>query len=251
MHPALKEQAHRPWPIPERPWTWRQSWENLLFAHWAVPIETIRPLVSDRLEIDTFEGRTYVGVVPFRMAGVTRRPFPPMPWLSAFPELNVRLYVKHGGKPGVFFLSLDAGNPVAVWAARTFFHLPYFWSRMSDIGDSTIGHKFLSERRIGPRSARFRATYRPVGEVFEPAPGSLEEFLVERYCLYTTRPDGRLMRGEVHHAPWPLQRAEAEIDCRELLASHGLKTGDEMPHLLFTRGVQVVLWSLQVADKAK
>lgn len=244
MHPALNEQAHRPWPIPATPWTWRQSWRDLLFAHWALPVEAIRPLVPTILDIDTFEGRTYVGVVPFRMEGVTRRPFPPMPWLSAFPELNVRLYVRHRDKPGVFFLSLDADNPVAVWAARTFFRLPYFWSKMQLTGDTAQGFHYVSQRRMGTQAAKFVAQYRPTGEPFTAPKGSLEAFLVERYCLYTVDRRGRLLRGEVHHAPWPLQHADATIDAGELLATHGLNVANAAPHLLFTPGVDVVLWGL-------
>lgn len=244
MHAALKQQSHRPWPIPETPWTWRQSWIDLLFAHWELPVETVRSLVPSSLEVDTFEGRTYVGVVPFRMAGVTRRPFPPMPWLSAFPELNVRLYVRHGDRPGVYFLSLDAGNPVAVWAARTFFRLPYFWSKMRMTGNPEAGFEFASRRHLGSAKAEFSASYRPTGQAFVPEAGTLEKFLVERYCLYTTDRRGGLLRGEVHHVPWAVHRAEAAVQVGPLLDSHGLKVSGE-PHLLYTRGVDVVLWGLK------
>ncbi len=116
MTPLL-QQAHRPWPIPKRRWIWRQSWCDLLFAHWPIEASQIRRLVPEPLQIDEFDGTSWIGIVPFRMEGVMRRPFPDMPWISAFPELNLRLYVHHQGKPGVWFLSLDATNPLAVWAA--------------------------------------------------------------------------------------------------------------------------------------
>src|SRR5262245_14397007 len=122
---------HRPWPIPREPFAMWMIWHDLLFAHWPIPIDTMRRAVPERLALDTFDGSAWVGVVPFRMSGVRPRFVPSMPWLSAFPELNVRTYVTAGGKPGVYFFSLEAANPVAVRAARTFFHLPYFDARMS------------------------------------------------------------------------------------------------------------------------
>src|SRR5690554_1769026 len=115
MHPALTQTDHRPWPLPAHRWTWRQTWCDLLFAHWPIDAKKLRPLVPEALTIQEYDGTSWIGVVPFRMEGVMLRPLPDLPWLSAFPELNVRLYVEYGGKPGVWFLSLDATNPLAVW----------------------------------------------------------------------------------------------------------------------------------------
>src|SRR4051794_15783952 len=129
MPPALRPLAPRPWPVPAARWTWRQSWYDLLFAHWPVPAADLRRLVPDGLRVQEFDGTSWVGVVPFRMAGVMRRSLPDLPWVSAFPELNLRLYVERDGKPGVWFLSLDAANALAVWAARRLFHLPYHRTR--------------------------------------------------------------------------------------------------------------------------
>jgi uncharacterized protein YqjF (DUF2071 family) len=124
MHPALSKVDHRPWPLPSGPWRMRQSWRDLLFAHWPVPAARLRALVPAPLEIDEHDGSSWVGVVPFRMAGVAPRPLPDLPYLSAFPELNLRLYVRLDGKAGVWFISLDAANRAAVWGARLLFHLP-------------------------------------------------------------------------------------------------------------------------------
>jgi uncharacterized protein YqjF (DUF2071 family) len=129
-HAAFEQTAHRPWPLPPGAWRWRQSWRDLLFAHWAVPVEAVRRLVPPGLEVDTFDGATWLGIVPFRMAGVMLRPLPDLPWISAFPELNVRVYVTRDGKPGVWFLSLDATRLPAVIAARALFHLPYYWAKI-------------------------------------------------------------------------------------------------------------------------
>src|SRR5436309_10836117 len=145
-------------------------------------------------------------MTPFRVGALRLRGTLPLPRASSFLQLNVRTYVTAGGKPGIWFFSLDASSRLAVEAARRTYKLPYFHARMSaepqgewiEYESARVGHVF---------SAR----YRPSGEVFDAAPGSLEEFLAERYCLYTVDERGRLYRAEIHHAPWPLQPAEAAI----------------------------------------
>jgi uncharacterized protein YqjF (DUF2071 family) len=170
-----------------------------------------------------------------------RRPLPDLPWISAFPELNVRLYVERDGKPGVWFLSLDASKRLAVWAARRFFHLPYFHARM---GVACRKERFVyqSHRRVGP-SAVFEAQYQPTTEPYAAASGTLEHWLTERYCLYAVSARGDLSRTEVHHHPWSLQRAEAKITKNTMLAPHGLSVGSEAPLLHFSRRLDVVVWS--------
>lgn len=243
-HPALRQVDHRPWPPPCGRWTWRQSWYDLLFAHWPIPAANLRRLVPEGLHIQEFDGTSWIGVVPFRMAGVMRRPLPDLPWVSAFPELNLRLYVERDGKPGVWFLSLDAANALAVWAARRFFHLPYHRACIAFAGGPD-GLAFRSDR-VGPEpGVHFQATYRPVSDPFEARPGTLEAFLAERYCLYARSPGGHLYRAEVHHAPWPLQRAEGEVAAGELLAPLGLSVGARPPILHYSRGVDVVVWPLE------
>lgn len=245
MHPALEQTDHRPWPVPSGRWTWRQSWCDLLFAHWPIPATLLRPLVPEALTVQTFDGSSWVGIVPFRMEGVMRRPLPDLPWISAFPELNVRLYVEKDGKPGVWFLSLDAANPVAVWAARTFFHLPYYWARM-DVRTTDSGIAYASTRRRD--DVRFEAHYQPCSEPYAATPGTLEHFLTERYCLYAQTKNGRLLRTEVHHVPWPLQRAEADITRNEVLEPWGLTvTGNPLLH--FARGLDVIVWPPTAVDE--
>jgi uncharacterized protein YqjF (DUF2071 family) len=244
VHPALRRLDHRPWPLPAGRWTWRQSWCDLLFAHWPVPASDLRRLVPDGLSVQEFDGTSWVGVVPFHMTGVMRRPFPDLPWVSAFPELNLRLYVERDGKPGVWFLSLDAANALAVWAARRFFHLAYHRARIAFTSEADRFH-FRSERLgPGPRAA-FEATYRPTSGPFAARPGSLEAFLVERYCLYARSPGGQLYRAEVHHVPWLLQQADGDLAAGELLRPHGLSVGGAAPLLHFSRGVDAVVWPLR------
>ena len=238
MHSSLAHFDHRPWPLPSRPWTWRQSWCDLLFAHWPIAADQLRPLVPEGLKIQEFDGTAWVAVVPFRMSGVMLRPFPDLPWISAFPELNVRTYVECEGKAGVWFLSLDATQPLAVWAAQNLFHLPYYRAAMS------LTHQ---EQRIEYRSSRgdlrFDGWYRPTSEVYAASPGSLEHWLTERYCLFARDKRKRLWRNDVHHAPWPLQRAEAGFRVNTMLQGHGLSVGGPPATLHFARRIDVVVWS--------
>jgi uncharacterized protein len=236
MHAALARVEHRPWLVPARRWTWRQSWRDLLFAHWPVPLAVLRPLLPAGLEVQEFGGTSWVGVVPFRMAGVMRRPWPDLPWVSAFPELNVRLYVTRDGKPGVWFLSLDATNPLAVWVARRFFFLPYHRSTMSLAHEQ--GGIHYHSRRAG---AEFAGQYRPTSDVYQAAAGTLEHWLTERYCLYARDSRGTLWRNEVHHLPWPLQSADAVIERNSMLDGHGISLQGR-PLLHFARRLDVVVW---------
>lgn len=238
MHPSLAHVGHRPWPLPGRPWTWRQSWCDLLFAHWPIGFEQLRPLVPEGLEIQRFDGTAWIGVVPFRMSGVMRRPFPDLPWISAFPELNVRTYVERDGRPGVWFLSLDATNALAVLAARTFFHLPYFKAAMS------LTHEGDRVRYQSSRDGfQFEGAYGPIADICASTPGSLEHWLTERYCLFARDSRGRLWRNDVHHAPWPLQRAEAEVSINTMISGHGLTVSGPPALLHFARRIDVVAWS--------
>ncbi len=239
-HPSLEHVEHRPWALPSSPWVWRQSWRDLLFAHWPVEARLLRRLVPPPLEIQEFDGTSWVGLVPFRMAGVMRRPLPDLPWISAFPELNVRLYVEHEGKPGVWFLSLDATNPLAVWAARRFFYLPYARAQI-DLRRAGDAVHYRCRRDEGDWS--FEATYGPTSAPYESRPGTLEHWLTERYCLYAQAPDGTIWRTEVHHVPWPLQAAEAEISRNTYLALHGLPAAGPPRLLHFARRIDVVAWS--------
>lgn len=248
VHAAFDEIAHRPWPVPAGPWAMAMSWHDLLFAHWPVTPEAIRALVPPCLELDLFDGRAWVGVVPFRMSGVRLRLLFPMPGCGAFPELNLRTYVRaradseEGRRAGVFFWSLDAASAIAVRAARTWFHLPYFDAAMSCTADGA-GISYTSRRtHRGAPAAEFVARYEPFGPVFRAAPGTFERWLTERYCLYAVDGRGRAHRGDIHHAPWPLQQAHAEIRTNTIGAAAGITLPRAEPHLLFARTLDVVAW---------
>jgi uncharacterized protein YqjF (DUF2071 family) len=221
----------------------RMTWHDLLFAHWALAPEALRPLVPPTLSLDTLDGRAWLAVAPFHMSDVAPRGIPALPGVSAFPELNVRTYVTRDGKPGVLFFSLDAGSRLGVEAARLLYHLPYFHAAMSVTPDGA-GVRYASRRRDRRApAAEFSARYAPEGPAARPAPGSLEHFLVERYCLYAPAPSGRLYRAEIHHAPWPLQPASAAIEANTVAAAAGVRLPGGPPLLHFARRLDVVAWA--------
>jgi uncharacterized protein YqjF (DUF2071 family) len=236
---TLDDVAHRPWPVPERPWTMGQTWDELLFAHWRVPLDSLVPLVSTKVQIEQHDGSAWIGITPFHLTGLRLRGTLPLPRVSAFLELNVRTYVTDGEKPGIWFFSLDAASRLAVEAARTTYKLPYFHARMrsAHVGDWIA----FESARTDAHGVAFGARHRPRGPQFNAEPGTLEHFVAERYCLYT-EDRGALQRAEIHHPPWPLQEAEAEI---ELNTMAPVELPDEALHLMFARRQDVVLWPLE------
>ncbi len=238
----LDQTEHRPYPLPKGPWVLRMRWRDLLFIHWPVPKEWLRPLIPPALELETCDGSAWLGVTPFGMERTRPRFLPAVPWLSNFPELNVRTYVTSEGKPGIWFFSLDAHNPVAVRLARATFSLPYFDAEMScRPSGGEVRYRSVRTHKGAPET-RLAMSYRPVGEPFESPPGTLESFLTERYCLYSADGRGRVWRGDIHHRPWPLQEAEAEIEELEMTAQIGVVLPDIEPLLHYARCLDVVAW---------
>ena len=244
VHPVLKFIDHRPWLLPSRPWIMEQTWNDLLFAHWPVSTDILRPLVPSSLSLDAFDGQCWVAVVPFHMTGIRARGVPPIPGLSSFPELNVRTYVTVGGKPGVYFLSLDASSRAAVWSARATYRLPYFHARMR-VGHNNGWVTYNSGRNPG---ATFTAKYRPLRAIQLRKPGTLEHWLTERYCLYTVAGDA-VFRADIHHEQWPLQDAQAEIVENTMAGAAGIQLPRLPPLLHFAERLRVLIWALRkVAD---
>lgn len=243
--------SDRPWPVPRGPWIMSQRWSDLLFAHWPVPVAALRSHIPERLAIATFDGTAWIAAVPFRMEAVRPRGLPAVPYLSTFPELNLRTYVTLGDRPGVFFFSLDAASRVAVVLGRRWFNLPYLRARIAceREGDGLAYRSTRTHPEAPP--VRFEARYRPTGDVFQATPGTLDHFFTERYCLYASpasvgRPSEELYRAEVDHPPWPLQLAEAELEAGALLESAGVgSAATETPRLLFARRLDVRMWPLR------
>src|SRR5688572_12581768 len=230
-HAILDEVGHRPWPMPDSPWLMTQTWHDLLFAHWPVGVDALRAHVPAGFEIDTFDQQAWIAVVPFHMTNVAPRGIPALPWVSAFPELNVRTYVRVNGRPGVYFFSLDAANPMAVGIARTLVHLPYFTASMQV--EQKEGWIAYRSQRTSAKGARAELTvrYRPVGRVAPPVDGTLEHFLTERYCLFTVDEAFHAYSLDIHHPPWPLQTAEAEFAVNTMADAVGIRLPSMAPLL--------------------
>ncbi|MBV9455604.1 MAG: DUF2071 domain-containing protein, partial [Rubrobacter sp.] len=207
------------------------------------PEEALRPLIPPALGLDTFDGWAWLGVTPFRMENVRPRFLPALPGLSSFPELNVRTYVTVEGKPGIWFFSLDAANPMAVRIARATFSLPYFDAEISSrVSDGEIRYRSVRTHK-GASPARLAISYHSVGESFRSRPGTIEYFLTERYCFYSADAQGlRVWRGDIHHLPWPLQRAENELEEFEMTAQIGVTLPDVEPLLHYARCLDVAAW---------
>jgi uncharacterized protein len=245
---VLGEVEHRAWPPPDKPWLMGQTWEHLLFAHWPLRPDAVRALVPSQLSLDTFDGAAWLGVTPFIVRGLHLRGTPPIPGLSSFAEINVRTYVV-ADKPGIYFLSLDASSRFAVASARRSYLLPYFLAEMvARRSDASIEYRSRRRSSDGP-PANFEASYGPRGDAHEASPGTLDHFLAERYCLYTLDYANRLWRAQIHHPPWPLQAATAEIRRNTMADPHELHLRGE-PILHFARRQDVVIWPLEPVDGA-
>jgi uncharacterized protein len=222
----------------------RQWWGKLLFMHWAVPARELRPLLPPQLSLDTHEGAAWIGVVPFTMWGV--RPYlgPPAPGLSSFHELNVRTYVHYNGVPGVWFFSLDINSALAAWGGRRFYFLPYHTARLS-LAQKGRTINYASERTgSGAPPAAFRAEWTYGAPLDAAEPGSLEFFLTERYCLYSSH-RGELFRCRIFHQPWPLRRAEVSSYDSTMIEALGVETPAGEPLLHYSEAVKVDIWPLR------
>jgi uncharacterized protein YqjF (DUF2071 family) len=239
---TLEETGHRPWPLPEGRWLQGQTWCDLLFAHWRVPAEQLRRVMPPPLTLHLYEdGSAWLGITPFVLTGLRLRGTLPLPWVSRFPELNVRTYVELGGKPGIYFFSLDAARRAAVIAARRLYRLPYFHARMR--ADKVGARMDYASDRIdssGP-PARFRGSYAPSGDCTDD---HLARWLAERYCAYTLDERRRPFRVEIHHPPWPLQPAEGELDAQGMTDQIGIELeGDPLLH--FSARQDTLIWPLR------
>jgi uncharacterized protein len=240
--------THRP-----RQWAvMRQKWRDLLFIHWPIKAEALRPLIPFPLELDLFEGVAYVGLVPFTMTGVRPVGLPAVAGLSSFHETNVRTYVRLPDRdPGVWFFNLEAANSIAVLLARRLFHLPYHYARMFLEHESTprpfepSSILYAGTRRWpGPLPASYCVRAIPVGPIRSAPVGTLEHFLVERYTFFTTR-KSCMYHGRVHHAPYPLQSANLLSLDETLLAAAGIERPDIAPLAHFAAGVNVEVFPLR------
>lgn len=244
----LWDDSHRQWRLPRLPWTMKQTWNDLLFAHYPIKLEVLRKLVPDLLPLDSFNGMGWIGVVPFHMTDIRLRGLPPIPGTDRFPELNVRTYVTLNGKPGVYFFSLDATNRLAVKVAQMFYHLPYL---AADINVQHDGTKIdFESRRRSDADVNLMCSYRPISKPYYAAKGSFDYWMTERYCLYTLNKRGVPLRCDILHEPWQLQHAKAEFRHNTMLSKQGIQVDNEMPIVHFSKKIVVRMWPLvHILDK--
>ena len=243
--------SHRPRPVPTGRWAMSQRWTDLLFAHWSLAPAAIAPLLPEWLEVDICQSKAWLGIVPFWLERTRFRGVPAMPGTQGFPDLNLRTYVrdKLSGTPGIYCFSLEASNLMAVGVARTFYHLPYHWAEMRFEQHSEREFAFYSRRRMSDRPVIFKARYRGLGptqRLSEARAGSLESFLMERSCLFSSNRAGQPIRSSLHSIPWPLEDAAAEIECNDLPASIGIELPGSEPVLHYSRRLAVYIWPAEL-----
>jgi uncharacterized protein YqjF (DUF2071 family) len=233
---SLAETANRPWPLPARDWRLAQTLEDVLFCHWRVPGSALRAVVPPALELDRYRGETWLGIVALRFANLRLRGTLPVPFLSRFLGLNVRTYVRVGEKPGIFFLGLDAASQIAAAAAQRIYRLPYFQARISHERNS------WASLRVDPgaHSRSFRARYSVSGGVARPAPGTLEHFLIERFCLYAVE-GRRVQRVDIHHRSWRVQPADVVVE-ENTMPPAPIELRDETPLAHYSERQDILIW---------
>ncbi len=255
MQEYLVRTSHKPRPVPPGRWAIAQRWSDLLFAHWPVSAPSLAPLLPEWLEPDVFQGSGWLGAVPFWLDRVKIRGVPPAPGMGGFPDLNLRTYVRDRftGTPGIWCFSLDASNLFAVGMARVFYHLPYHWSEMRMEQRSEREFAFYSRRRFSERPVIFKVKYRGLGptrKLAELRSGTLEHFVSERSCLFSSNRAGQPIRASLHYVPWPLEDAEAEIERNDLAAAIGIELPDIEPVLHYSRRLGVYVWPEELVRPA-
>ena len=236
------DDSHRQWALPKIPWNMKQTWSELLLANYPIKLDVLRKLVPESLPLDSFDGKGWIGVVPFQMSDIRLRGLPAIPGTDRFPELNVRTYVTLDGKPGVYFFNLDAANRLAVWTAKRFYHLPYQHADMKlQQSEGTI---HFESKRISESDAQLVCSYHPISEPFTAEKGTFDEWMAERYCFYTVNKKGAPLRCDILHQPWQLQHAKAEFNQNTILSSHGINVENSEPVLHFSKEIEVRAWPL-------
>ncbi|MCM3708658.1 MULTISPECIES: YqjF family protein [Cytobacillus] len=210
MENSLEITWHRPFSLPDRPWVMKQIWNDVLFAHWPVPAEIMKKHIPPQLTLDKFNGKAWIGIVPFWISSMRVRGLPPLPMMKSMNELNVRTYAEYGGRKGVYFFSLDADNLIAVTGARLLYFLPYVNAEMQMHRSAGIINYESRRKNDNKELGQFKAQYKPESRPLNSEKGSLDEWLTERYCLWVTKGD-HVFRGDIHHTKWQLHNVSCSI----------------------------------------
>ncbi|MGG2091983.1 DUF2071 domain-containing protein [Bacillus sp. S13(2024)] len=236
---------HRLWPLPSKKWIMRQTWKNVLFVHWPIPAEILQPYIPSSLKIDTFDGYAWIGVVIFVMDGIYHRRLPSVSLVSKFPEINVRTYVQYDGKPGVYFISLDVEDWASYTIARKWFRLPYYSAQISFQKEGQTFHCQSMRKEKTNTPITFNGKYVPLSEIYFAKKETLDYWLTERYCFYSTDNKSNIYCSEIHHLPWPLQKVETEIYMNTLFSPFHFDFTEIKPIYHFSKGVDSLIWNIK------
>jgi uncharacterized protein YqjF (DUF2071 family) len=244
----MDEVTHRPWPIISQNWIIRQSWSNVLFIHWPISAELLRPHIPRSLEIDTFDGTAWMSVVVFVMEGIYLRGLSALSVTPKFAEINVRTYVHLDGKPGVYFMSLDVGDLASLMIAKRWYRLPY---KAAQISFQKEGRTFLCQSlRKGKSNVPigFHGNFIPLSGVYLSKKEMFDYWLTERYCFFSANKRGNIYGGEIHHQPWPLQKVEIEICRNSLFTPFQFDLSEEKTIAHFSKGLDTLFWNIKRLD---
>lgn len=241
----IKNTAHPYCSMPSKKWIMRQSWKNLIFVHWPLNPERLRMHIPPSLQIDTFNGSAWLGIVVFEMGGIYPRGLSTLSITSAFPEINVRTYVRYNEKPGVYFLSLDVGDWASLTIAKRWLHLPYHPAKISIQKLKSTFHCSSIRQSSKHEPIIYEGIHTPISEIFFPQEGSLDHWLTERYCFFSTNKKARLYCCEIHHAPWPLQLGKTEVKQNTLFSPFHIDLTGTQPITHFSKGVDSLIWNIK------
>lgn len=241
----INDIIHRPFPLPSKNWIMRQKWRNVLFLHWPIPVEKLRPHIPSSLQIDTFNGSAWLGIILFVLEGIFPFEIPSISLTPKFPEINVRTYVKYDGKPGIYFLSIDVMNWASLKIAKNWYHLPYHSSQIFFQKEEQKFHCHSIRKGNENTPISFKGKYAPVSEVYFPKEGTLDHWLIERYCLYSSNNGINIYCGDIHHRPWPLQKAKIELVKNTLFTPFHFDLFEEKPIAHFSIGVDSLIWNIK------
>jgi uncharacterized protein YqjF (DUF2071 family) len=223
------------------PWLWSQHWLDLFFAHWPVRVTDLRRHVPAALDIDTWEGSAWVSLVAFRLEGIRRRWLPSAGFLTNSLELNLRTYVRYRGEPAICFLSIHAGKRLLVRLARWATPLSYEFARMSyDWRDGLAA--FHAHRPGDNGDLTFAASFTPLAGASQARAGSLDDWLLERYCLYAQDQKGTLFRTVVEHPPWAVQAVTAEVTANTMGPPFEIAVASGPAVVHYSKGVRAFIW---------
>ncbi|MBS4202106.1 DUF2071 domain-containing protein [Bacillus sp. FJAT-49732] len=242
---VLQETNHRPYPIPSKKWIMRQKWSNVFFMHWPIQPELLQPYIPSSIEVDTYDGFAWLGVIIFNIDGIYLRGFPPVSFRPAFPEINLRTYVKCDNKPGIYFLSLDVDDWTSYTLAKRWLNVPYHPAKISIQKNVDTFH--YESLRMGSSNTPIvcKGSFTPQSNIFHPNSDTIDHWLSERYCFFSNDQRSNMYCLDIHHHPWPLQKADAVIKKNDLFKPFSFHLEDEKPILHFSQGVEALIWNIK------